>query len=217
MNKLLVSNSINLDNGTYNLDCKSKTLDIEISGEVTVYLCNEELENLNINIKDESILNVYKFNKIKENNLIVNINQNNNSKLNYNESIINNLENNLVINNDIKGNNNVSNINIRNICNDNNSKVIINVCVKENTINNIAIEDLKGINNGGFIHIEPNIVCLSNEVEANHLTTIGSLDKFSLDYLMSKGISIEKAKEILLKGFIFSNMDEYIKKNFGGD
>ena len=45
MNKLLVSNSINLDNGTYNLDCKSKTLDIEISGEVTIYLCNEELEN----------------------------------------------------------------------------------------------------------------------------------------------------------------------------
>ena len=217
MNKLLVSNSIDLNNGSYNLVCDSNILNINVEGKVNVYLNNEILNELNINIKNNSILNLYKYNNKKECDLVVNINQLNNSKLNYNEAIINNLKNKLTINNYIKGNNNESNINIRNICNDQDSEVIINVEIDKNTINNVALEDLKGINNGGNITIEPNIICLSNEVVANHLTTIGSIDKHSLEYLMSKGIRLESAKKIILKGFINSNMDENFKKNFGGD
>lgn len=217
MNKLLVSDIIDLNTGNYNLVCESKRLDININGEVNIYLNNEKLSLLTLNIKDNSILKIYKFNNKKENDLVVNIYQNNNSKLNYNEAFINELDNKLIINNYIKGNNNESVINVRNICNNNSSQVIINVEIDKDTINNIALEDLKGINNGGFIQIEPNIVCLSNEVSANHLTTIGSIDKVSLDYLMSKGISLDNAKKILLKGFIYSNMDEYFKTNFGGD
>ena len=217
MNKLLVSDVIDLNNGSYNLVCESNKLKINVLGEVSVYLHNEILSNLEIDLNDNSILNLYKFNNKKENNLVVNINQNNNTKLNYNESFINELENKLEINNYINGNNNESNICIRNICEDNESKVIINVEIAKDTINNIALEDLKGINNGGFVHIEPNIVCLSNEVEANHLTTIGTIDKNLLDYLMSKGISLSVAKTLLKKGFIYSNMDEYFKENYGGD
>lgn len=217
MNKLLVSDIINLNEGVYNLNCKNKKIDIEISGNVTVYLYNEVLSELNIKLNDYSILNLYKFNNSFENNLVVNIYQNNNSELNYNESVINELDNNLIINNFINGNDNKSSINVRNVCNNNSSKIIINIDIAKDTINNIALEDLKGINNGGFIHIEPNIVCLSNEVEANHLTTIGAINKDSLEYLMSKGISLSNAKKILLKGFIYSNMDEFIKKSFGGD
>lgn len=217
MNKLLVSDIINLDSGKYILDCQNNKLSINIIGEVTIYLKDQLLNELSIKLEDNSILNVYKFNNHSENDLVISINQNNNSKLNYNESIINEKENNITINNYINGNNNESKINIRNICEDKESKVIINVEVAKNTINNIALEDLKGINNGGFIHIEPNIVCLSNEVIANHLTTIGSFDKEVLNYLMSKGISLNIAKVLLKKGFIYSNMDEYFKENFGGD
>jgi len=217
MNKLLVSDIIDLNSGSYNLVCKENNLKINIIGEVNIYLFNEILNEINIDINENGILNLYKFNNKKENNLIVNINQNNNSKLNYNEAFINELDNKLIINNYIKGNDNESKINIRNISDDNNSEIIINVEVDKNTVNNIALEDLKGINNGGFIHIEPNIVCLSNDVVANHLTTIGSLDKNSLEYLMSKGISEDNAKKILLKGFIYSNMDEYFIRNFGGE
>ena len=112
---------------------------------------------------------------------------------------------------------NKSVINVRNICNNKTSEVVINVDIKKDTLNNIALEDLKGINNGGFIHIEPNIICESNEVEANHLTTIGNLDKRLIDYLMSKSIKENDAKNILLKGFIFSNMDEFIKDKIGGE
>ncbi|MBE6156242.1 MAG: SufD family Fe-S cluster assembly protein [Firmicutes bacterium] len=217
MNKLLVSDIIDLNNGNYKLACQSTKLIIRINGEVNIYFNNEVLEYLDIYLNDNSILNIYKFNNKKENNLIINIYQNNNSKLNYNEAFINERNNKLIINNHINGNDNESLINIRNISDKNNSEIIINVEVAKNTINNIALEDLKGINNGGFIHIEPNIVCLSNDVSANHLTTIGSVDNASIDYLMSKGISLENAKKILLKGFIYSNMDEYVKKNFGGE
>ena len=217
MNKLLVSDIIDLNTGDYILECINKKININIKGEVTLYLKNQILNELNIKIADNSILNIYQFNNKMESNLIVNINQNNNSKLNYNQSIINELENNLIINNYIKGNNNESKINIRNICEDNESKIIVNVEIEKDTINNIALEDLKGINNGGFIHIEPNIVCLSNDVIANHLTTIGSFDQEVLHYLMSKGITLNIAKILLKKGFIYSNMNEYFKKNFGGE
>lgn len=217
MNKLLVSDIINLNSGSYNLVCETNKAQINIEGEVNIYLYNEVLEELNIYLSDNSILNLYKFNNKKENNLTVNIIQNNNSTLTYNEAFINELDNKLIINNYLKGSNNESKINVRNISNKNNSEIIINVEVDKNTINNIALEDLKGINNGGFIHIEPNIVCLSNEVVANHLTTIGCLDNNILEYLMSKGISEDNAKTILLKGFIYSNMDEYFNKNFGGE
>ena len=217
MNKLLVSDIIDLNTGDYILECKNKRLNINIKGEVTLYLKNQILNELNIKITDNSILNIYQFNNKVESNLIVNVNQNNNSKLNYNQSIINELENNLIINNNIKGNNNESKINIRNICEDNESKIIVNVEIEKDTINNIALEDLKGINNGGFIHIEPNIVCLSNDVIANHLTTIGSFDQDVLHYLMSKGITLNIAKILLKKGFIYSNMNEYFKKNLGGE
>ena len=203
MNKLLVSDIIDLNTGDYILECINKKININIKGEVTLYLKNQMLNELNIKIADNSILNIYQFN--------------NNSKLNYNQSIINELENNLIINNYIKENNNESKINIRNICEDNESKIIVNVEIEKDTINNIALEDLKGINNGGFIHIEPNIVCLSNDVIANHLTTIGSFDQEVLHYLMSKGITLNIAKILLKKGFIYSNMNEYFKKNFGGE
>jgi len=216
MNKLLVSDIINLDDGIYNLDFINKSSTINVLGNVIIYIVDKNIENLIINLEDNSNLTIYKYDKLLKNNLNIIINQNNNSNIFYNASYINEEDINLKIDNYIKGNNNNSNIVIRNISNNNYSNMVINVEVFSNTINNIALEDLKGINNGGLIRIEPNIKCASNEVTANHLTTIGTLDKDSINYLTSKGINEINAKNILLKGFIFSNMDDYIKK-LGGE
>lgn len=211
MNKLLVSDIIDLENGEYTLKVNSKDLVVKIKSNVTIYLINENLNKLDIIMQDNSNLKIYIFNKIWHNNLDVNIKQVNNSKINFNMSYTNDSNSNLIINNYLDGNNNESIINTRCVSNIGNSKVIINVNVAKDTINNIAVEDIKGINNGGFVHIEPNIIVLSNEVEANHLTTIGSLDKDAINYLLSKGISNKDAKDLLLNGFIYSNMDNYIK------
>ena len=211
MNKLLVSDIIDLENGEYTLKVNSKDLVVNIKNNVTIYLINENLNKLDIMMQDNSNLKIYIFNKIWHNNLDVNINQVNNSKINFNMSYTNDSDSNIIINNYLDGNNNESIINTRCVSNIGNSKIIINVNVAKDTINNIAVEDIKGINNGGFVHIEPNIIVLSNEVEANHLTTIGSLDKDAINYLLSKGISNKYAKDLLLNGFIYSNMDNYIK------
>lgn len=217
MNKLLVSNIINLDSGKYILDFKNDKGIINTKGIVTLYLINTKLKELTINLEDNSNLVVYKYDKLLSGNLDIIINENNNTEFNFNNAFTNEDNSSLKINNFIRGNNNESKINIRNISNNNYSKIEINVDVLKNTINNIALEDLRGINNGGFIQIEPNIKCGSNEVIANHLTTIGTIDKDSVSYLMSKGIYENTAKEILLKSFIYSNMDEYIKNLMGGD
>ena len=216
MNKLLVSDIINLNEGIYNIDFKGNKSIINVSGNVVVYIISQVINELIINLEDESKLTIYKYDKLLKGNIKIKINQKHNSNVEYNSSYISEEDVNLTINNDILGNNNNSNIVIRNISNNNYSNIVINVKIKENTMNNIALEDLKGINNGGFIKIEPNIICNSNEVTANHLTTIGILNQDEVNYLMSKGISEEKVKEILLNGFIYSNMDDYIK-NLGGE
>ncbi len=217
MNKLLVSDIIDIKKGEYYFKCQTNDLVINVTDVVTIYLFNENLAKLDINLNKGSSLKIYLFNNSIQSNLEVNINQSDDSKLYYNAAFINTSDVLYKINNYIKGNNNISNINIRNISNSGNSRIIINVDVLSNTKDNIALEDLKGINNGGTVHIEPNIIVLSNEVMANHLTTIGSVDKNALEYLMSKGLEYEGAKEILLKGFIYSNMDNKIGENFGGD
>ena len=217
MNKILVSDIINLENGEYDIQPESNQLTLNIKSRVTIYIINEKLNKLDINLKDNSNLNLFLYNKNIQDTLLVNINEFNNTKINFNASVINNCNFSMEINNTLKGNDNESNINIRNISKNGNSMIKINVYIDEKTVNNIALEDLKGINNGGFIHIEPNIICKSNEVNANHLTTIGSISKDLLDYLMSKGLNKENATNLILAGFQYSNMDNYIKEKNGGE
>ncbi len=211
MNKLLVSDIIDLNNDICVLECQSDKLKIKSNGNCTIYLINQNINNLDILVNDNSSIKVYMINKNVNNNILINIIEGNNTNVDFRYTYINYNDYMCTINNEINGDDNHSNINIRNISKNGLSKSIINVYIKNKTKNNIGLEDLKGINDGGFVHIEPNIICLSNEVEANHLTTIGSIDKDSLNYLLSKGIDEENAKELLLKGFVYSNMDDYIK------
>ena len=216
MNKILVSDIIELCNNEYVVNVKSNDVIFNIEGNVKVYLIDELINNLDINLKDNSKLDIYVCNKNVNNNLVINIKQNNNSEINLNLSIISNAKREIIVNNNIYGNNNKSMISSRIISNKELIKNIINVYVEKDTIDNIALEDLKGINAGGNVQIEPNITSLSNEMEANHLTTIGSIPLDSLLYLMSKGIDKTRAEKILLKGFIYSNMDNFIKE-MGGE
>lgn len=215
MNKLLVSDIINLKDGIYNLCSKDGNLEIIIKGNVTIYLYDEEINNISLKLEEESNLFVYDY-RCNCHDCHVTIEQSHNSKVHYNCSLQNYGNSNYRIYNNITGDNNESYLSIRNISHKDSSKITINVKIDEKTKNNIALEDLKGIFDGGSVMIEPNIIALSNEVVANHLTTIGGVDKTNLYYLMSKGIKEIEAKKILLKGFIYSNMDELIK-NMGGD
>lgn len=217
MNKLIVSRSIDIENGIYYLDEDVKELNLQIHGIATLYLDNIKCQKMTVELLENSELTIYKFEQNKECDLEVTVNQTKNTTFNYNSSSINNANASLILNNNLLSNHNKSNINVRLVSNQNNSKIVINVDVKKNTFGNIALEDIKGLNNGGLVQIEPNIMCSTHDVMANHLNTIGGLNKNELDYLFSKGITKDKAKALLLKGFIYSNLDEYFQKKYGGD
>ena len=176
MNKLLVSDIIDLKDGIYTLKSTNGSLEINVKGNVTIYLVKEEIAKINLNLEEHSNLFVYDFrDNLKD--CLVTINQDHNSCVHFNSSIQNKGNSNYIIFNNIKGDNNESYIRVRCISNEGLSKIKLNVKIEEKTSNNIALEDLKGIYNGGSVMIEPNIIALSNEVVANHLTTIGELIK----------------------------------------
>ena len=147
----------------------------------------------------------------------IQIEQSNNTTINYYEAFISKDITNYNIINKIKGNNNKSNIKLRVISKDKNINLNVLARVFDKTIDNDILEDIKGINDGGIITVEPNMEINTNEVMANHLVTIGNITKEYLFYLESKGINENMAKEIILKGFLNGIFKEHIDILTGGE
>jgi len=142
----------------------------------------------------------------------ITVNQNSNSKVVINYSAFNKKESNVNVKNQINGNNNKFVINVRMIALDKHANVNVTSKVKEGTINNEVIEDLKGLNENGTITLMPILEIDTNEVNAQHFATIGNYDKNQIFYLESKGISKDKAKELVKKSFIYNLFsEEFIK------
>lgn len=220
MNKLLVSSNIlEVNNNIYDLEVKESELIINLENTNKLYLINQFINKLVINMNDFSSLDIYLYNDrsiIKE----IIINQTNNTTINFYYNFINYNDNSLSIINNVNNSNNDSNIYIKNIsCNElSNIEVLANI--KNNTRNNNIVESIDAVTNGGTVSVLPDIVCESNEVVANHYTTIGCVDNESLKYLMSKGLSEGASKKLILNGFINSKMDEYMItqiNEFGGE
>ena len=152
-------------------------------------------------------------------NKIIEINNYENSITNFNYSFINNDNCKLIINNNIIKNNIKSNIRVRGVALENATAIIdSNGKVTEKTLNNEFNEDLRGLNlENGFIKINPNMFIDSNDVIANHNSTIGNINKDYLFYLNSKGIENDNAKKLIISGFLKSilnsDMNEIIDKN----
>ena len=60
--------------------------------------------------------------------------------------------------------------------------------------------------------IIPNMFIEENNVEARHGSIISSFDEEEVFYLMSRGISREESINLLIKGFLFSNMKADLEK-----
>ena len=58
----------------------------------------------------------------------------------------------------------------------------------------------------------PNLIVNTNDVEANHGVSIGSIDEKELFYLMSKGIDRHNAVKIIEEGFLEAIMPEDVKE-----
>ena len=93
-------------------------------------------------------------------------------------------------------------------------------------INGVISKDIKEVyleENSKIINLKegdskiiPNLIVDSKDISANHSAYIGTIDGNTLNYLMSRGIKIEKAKELIIKSILLSrmelNIDEFIKE-----
>lgn len=109
---------------------------------------------------------------------------------------------NVNINVDVIGNNNKTVVNTRTISQKNHATFDVKIKANESTQNNDIIEDLKAINEEGTVTFLPVLQVDTKEVNASHYATIGGFDKNELFYLESKGLSTNKAKDILKRSFI---------------
>jgi len=58
----------------------------------------------------------------------------------------------------------------------------------------------------------PNLEILENDIKAGHATTVGRINDLELFYLMSRGLSEEKAKQLIVEGFLQSVIDQFPKE-----
>lgn len=76
------------------------------------------------------------------------------------------------------------------------------------------------LSNDASIYAQPHLEILIDELEASHGATTGTLDKEQLLYLQSRGISKDKAYDMLLKAFesqISDNISDKLIKEFIAD
>lgn len=58
----------------------------------------------------------------------------------------------------------------------------------------------------------PQLEVLENQVKAGHGATVGKIDEEQLFYIMSRGLSLDEAKHIIIKGFLGALVEEFPKK-----
>ena len=179
---------------------------------------------INLNVIEDSVLNITKDYNIKELNIVVNsgvkivinhydeinkkefnlnVEQKDNSKLIYNHSFICNNNYKLIVDIRMNYDNSENDINIRGISDGGNTLVKLDGRVLENTKNNNLFENVKLLNiNDGFSNIYPNMFIDTKNVIANHSASIGTINDDYLFYLMSKGLEKEKAIKLVIDGFL---------------
>ncbi len=211
MNKLLVKEGIlSINNSLNDLDIKTNTLTLEISGNVCINDINNNTDlDLKIIMSDGSHLLYNRYNE-SINKFNLNIEITSNAYVEFNYSLKTLITSDISLNANIAGNNNISHINFHGITDQNG--VIKNVAtskVDEATKDNEVLENLRIVTlNDAENMIVPNLLVRSDSVNAIHNTTISTVDKDYLFYLNSKGINKKDAIKLIVDGFLKSNLKE---------
>ena len=201
---------LSINNSLNDLDIKTNTLTLEISGNVCINDINNNTDlDLKIIMSDGSHLLYNRYNEsINKFNLDVEIASNAYVEFNYSLKTL--IASDISLNANIAGNNNISHINFHGITDQNG--VIKNVAtskVDEATKDNEVLENLRIVTlNDAENMIVPNLLVRSDSVNAIHNTTISTVDKDYLFYLNSKGINKKDAIKLIVDGFLKSNLKE---------
>lgn len=204
MNKILLDKELFvLDNNSYKID---------VTNNSKIYINNISDVDLEINMLDNSSLDIYLFNTKNTNNKIL-VNQSNNTTINLYHSFKIDGNYNFDYNSILNGNNNINNVFISGVSNGYANMSVDGNAIK-GTKNNELNENIKVLTINGKAHIMPMLHVSVLDVIANHNTTISNISKKYLDYLMSKGINKEKSVELIENGYLYGlykNEEEFLK------
>lgn len=217
MNNILVENEVmEFNNENINIDLNVSKVIIDIKNKVVINDLNTSWKDLeiifNIKVNSSLELNVFKNNAQINYNLIVNME--NNSEFIGNIAYVITENSKIFIQTNMNGSNINNILKTKCITQDKGSVDIqVDGNVLENTINNIMQEDVRILNLNNFENkIKPNMLVSSNEVQADHFTTMSGINSDELFYLKAKGLDNETATKLLEKGFVLEIFNDEIKK-----
>ena len=177
--------------------------ELVISGKEELSLFNEHQEKLNVTIMSGGSLLINDFREIYNQRNHINIVVNKNATLIYNHSFLVKGKYELKIKADFADCSSNIILNIHGVCDGGFASILIDGDIKPSRINNQLLENVRIINlNGGKAVGIPNILAHTSKVIANHNLTIGALRPDEINYLMSKGISYDAAKRLIINGFL---------------
>ena len=205
MNNMNINNLIEI-----NID-KNSSVDIVIDSEKKK---NNQIMNLSANIKNDSQLNIYAIDisgELVRNNYYINL-EYQNSTFNYSGISLlkanNHIDNFVEINH--KNKNTFSASNQKNILRENSKSIFYSKStIDKKSSNAEAQQNNKNmlLSKKATVHSNPQLEIYNNDVKCSHGSTTGELDEDMLFYLRTRGLSLNKAKKMLLEGFLNEFID----------
>ena len=193
-----------------------KIQDINASNSMIFSLCIEQKDSSNLEISNFEYGNGFIINSFEN---IIN-SQNSNYELNGLVKLFDDSNTSNLIKTIHNEKSSISNINYKHTLKDS-SKAVFKAksIVNETALFSKAFQNCNTIllSDDATIFAQPHLEIYIDELEASHGTTTGSLDKEQLLYLQSRGISQNKANEILLSAFenkIVDNIKNRTIKDF---
>ena len=193
-----------------------KIQDINVSNSMIFSLCIEQKDSSNLEISNFEYGKGFIINSFEN---IIN-SQNSNYELNGLVKLFDDSNTSNLIKTIHNEKSSISNINYKHTLKDS-SKAVFKAksIVNETALFSKAFQNCNTIllSDDATIFAQPHLEIYIDELEASHGTTTGSLDKEQLLYLQSRGISQDKANEILLSAFenkIIDNIKNRTIKDF---
>ena len=190
---------------------ENSIIDIIIDSEKTNI---NQIMNFSSIIKKNSELNIYAIDisgKLVRNNYFIDL-EYENSEFNYSGISLltskNHIDNYIEINH--KNKYTLSSSNQKNILRGNSKSIFYSKStINKKSSNSEAKQKNKNmmLSKKAIVHSNPQLEIYNNDVRCSHGSTTGELDEEMLFYLRTRGLSLKKAKKILLEGFLNEFID----------
>ncbi len=190
----------------WNIPAGASILNVTKSMKIEKILFPKEKFDVKILLEEKSHLDLHALETLENRSGTIQIESKTDSSLVFHLGLLTKGKNTLTIQNEVSGSHSMSEIKIR-LVGEENSHTVVKTrgVLKKDTTENTFLEDVKYLNEEqSYIECLPELFVDSNEVEASHNVSIGSIREEDLFYLESKGISEEKARQVIRESFLKS-------------